>query len=208
MSFNIHTYTFYCWSIEQAKQVASSRVGNPVCPSADAISPCSCKGNYLGDGVQLDCQSKELTDTQLSNILDAFLPCGISPLVSLSANINNLTRVPSQILKMNALAVVDFSNNKITSIPSGAFSSPSAQWVYIALRYNQIPSIPSDAFNYPSATTLYIGLQANLIQSIPSGIFKYPSATTVSIVLNSNQITAIPSDMFYYPSASGINIDN
>ena len=137
----------------QARMAAAFRA-SPVCPAASTISPCTCSADYSGTGVALECSSKGLTDSQFSSILDTFLACGISPLTRLNANTNSLTKVPSQIVKFTSLWNVDLANNKITSMPAGAFSYPSATFLYIYLYSNQITSIPSDAFNSPSATSI------------------------------------------------------
>ena len=146
-----------------------------VCPLNATIAPCSCSfAKSIGTGVALDCYNKGLTDAQMSNILNAFLSstAGISPLTKLNAQNNSLTKVPGQILKMTAsLWDINLACNKITSIPPGAFSSPSATNIGISLYSNQITSLPSKSFNLPSANTIAIILDSNRITSLPQGMF-------------------------------------
>ena len=73
--------------------------GAVVCPSAADYAPCECSEYIYQPGtVFLGCSSKQLTDSRASDILDVFLTTpGVSPLVYLDLQYNQLTREPSQI---------------------------------------------------------------------------------------------------------------
>ena len=145
-------------------KIAESRAF--VCPPAATIAPCTCSSYLWGTGVELDCSNQGLFDSQLATKLNAFLPTTISPLLSLNAHGNSLTIVPVLLPKFPSLWIIDLSSNKITSIPSRAFSYPLAKYLLVYLQSNLIKSIPSDAFNSPRAGTAMI--------YYPSGTFNYP----------------------------------
>ena len=88
-------------------------------PEAD-YTPCGCREYSKTPSIQkhLNCQSKKLTDYQMSDILDAFLTTpGVSPVAFLSLEYGKLlTRVPSQVRLFNQLKWVFLNDNNITSI--------------------------------------------------------------------------------------------
>ena len=146
-------------------KIAESRAF--VCPPAATIAPCTCSSYLWGTGVELNCYNQGLTDSQLSSKLNLFLSTGISPLLSLNAASNGLTKVPDLLPKFASLWIIDLSNNQITALPPGAFSYPLAKYLLVYLQDNQIKSIPYDSFNSPRAGTAMIYLNNNTISSIP-----------------------------------------
>ena len=123
-----------------------------VCPPSTAYTPCICKEYSNKPGtIELNCSGGNLNNTQMSDILDAFLVTtpGISPVASLSLQVNQLTRVPSQIIKLfNHLVDVWLNSNAITSIESGTFNFTDAAnpVQYLVLYENQLTTIAPGAF--------------------------------------------------------------
>ena len=107
------------------------------CPSSASISPCACATvtmYNLMTGLSINCNSQNLTDSQLSNILNVVLsPTIISPILSLSASQNKLTYAPNQIPNLMSLSSLDLSFNQIANISSLGFGSFS---VAISLNIN------------------------------------------------------------------------
>ena len=67
--------------------------GAVVCPSASAISPCTCRASSIDpNGLYVDCAKLGLSDSNMSTILNVFLYTkGVSPVIELDASYNNLT---------------------------------------------------------------------------------------------------------------------
>ena len=119
-----------------------------VCPPANVISPCACS-QWTPTTTYLNCQSRVLTDSQASAILDAYLKTpNVSPVGVLQLSNNLLTRVPDQMKSFTQLeyAILDF--NSITSIESGAFNFTDAanplRSLYLST--NQLTTIAPGAF--------------------------------------------------------------
>jgi len=94
----------------------------------------------------LECSRCNLTDSEVSDILDAFLSTpGVSPLLILNLSGNQLTRVPSQMQLFTELVVIEFQNNAIPSIESGTFNSNDDNWS-LYLDSNQLTTIAPSAF--------------------------------------------------------------
>ena len=144
--------------------------GAVVCPPASAISPCTCAGSfYNANGFSLNCASLRLSDSQLSTILNVIINSnGISPLVELDASSNELTKIPSQISRLQSITTIALSQNQITAIPTGSFNYPSAPSMNMDLFSNKISSISSCAITIPNATSVKINLWSNQITSINS----------------------------------------
>ena len=118
-----------------------------VCPPDDAYDPCECY-EFIGKPgtITLDCVNRNLTDSRMSEILNAFLTNpNISPVAEIELTSNQLTRVPSQIRSFRQLENVFIVDNPIKSIEAGDFNITG---------------------NYPS---LYIGGQ---LTTIAPGAFK------------------------------------
>ena len=200
-----------------------------ICPSPTSISPCSCikftgyTPSSISIGIKIACAGNNLSDSQMSSVLNTFLAPGLSPVQEISAPFNLLTKVPKQVSKFSALSVVDFGNNRISeiqfddgkpfltnrfkdariqislgsnqikNIPSGVFHLPFAYFVNINLTDNKIAFVPSNAFRFASAPVVEIALGSNQISVFPDGILNYPFAETISIGLGHNQIKTIPS---------------
>ena len=177
------------------------------CPPSESISPCLCSLVTSGslNGLSIDCNSQNLTDSQLSTVLNVFLsPQYISPVFQIMAVQNQLTYVPNEIPKFKSLEELNFSFNQITNITSLSTSFLSVTSINIGLNSNQITSIPSQTFKFSNATLIKIYLRSNQISSIPSGMFDYPLAYTINIDLDSNRITSIPSNIFNCPNAISV----
>jgi len=181
-----------------------------ICPMPTSISPCTCSQYYndnsipISKRIAINCKGKNLTDFQISKVLNSILfSKGLSPVIQISATNNQLTRFPEQISKFTALSIVDLSYNQITEIPC-VDGKPflknylANQSVEINLRFNQIARIPSGVFHFPSAFSVSINLSNNRISSIPSDAFRFPYATVVGLYLDYNQIREIPVGVFNY----------
>ena len=174
------------------------------CPSSTSISPCTCDTVYYNNtlnGLSINCEFQNLTDSQLSNVLDVFLsPQYVSPVFRIKAYQNKLTRVPSQISHFKAAYTIDFSNNQITNISSFSGTiAPSNSMINIILTGNKITSIPSGIFNCASAASCFIELSSNNITSIPANAFIFPqtnSLMTNGLSLYNNQISTIAPGAF------------
>ena len=179
------------------------------CPPAAFISPCTCTAvSPIYKSSRLNCNNQRLDDTQLSNVLNAFLAPGVAPLVQLDVCCNQLTQIPNQIIsaQFSSLATITLYPNQITPIPTGAFTSSPPASIGIDLHFNKLTAITSGAFYLPNATSVQISLSSNQITSIPSDVFFFPNATSIFINFYSNKITTVSSGIFSYPLASQIFI--
>ena len=95
-----------------------------ICPPPETISPFDCTEFGTSNTTSLDCYYKELTDSQVSDILDAYLATpNVSPVGQLRMGSNTLlTRIPVQMKSFTQLVVAAITVNPITSIESGAFN--------------------------------------------------------------------------------------
>ena len=180
------------------------------CPPAAFISPCTCTlSSSIYKTSRLNCNGQQLNDSELNNVLNAFLVPGVAPLVEIDACCNQLTQIPVQITSAQfpLLATLILYSNQITSIPTGAFTSSPVASIGIDLHSNKLTAIPLGAFNLPNATSVQISLSSNQITSIPSGVFLFPNATSISINVYLNQIISVSSGIFNYPMATQISID-
>ena len=125
------------------------------CPKSASISPCACK-QYIGNGfpafnnsIKIDCKGKNLGDSQISRVLNAFLAPGLSPIKEISASYNQITKVPKEVSKFPALLLVDFGSNRISEIPYNngkpfIKNDPSTnEFIWISFVGNQIRHINS-----------------------------------------------------------------
>ena len=101
-----------------------------VCPDFKRYQPCYC----LPDDpegipqISLVCNNWNLTDTEISDILDSFLSTpDVSPILRLVLSENRLTRVPNQVRFFDRLAHVDLQGNRIENVHSGAFGAQNHQ---------------------------------------------------------------------------------
>ena len=179
-----------------------------VCPPGQAISPCSCRETKepLSMGLQANCQSLQIDDSEMSKILEEFLLPGVRPLIELDAGGYSLTKIPRQISKFTQIEKVVLEKNGIGSIPSGAFISQTAEGINLHLNSNQIAAIHSDAFAFPLAMKINIDLGGNQITEITHKIFDFPSVKDIAIEPFRNQIGAIPSNVFSFPLAESVKI--
>ena len=120
-----------------------------VCPPANAISPCACS-QWTPTTTYLNCQSRILTDSQASAILDAYLRTpNVSPVGVLQLSNNLLTRVPDQMKSFTQLEYAFLYNNFFTTIESGSFNAPADAPYPLAglsLGANQLTTIEPGAF--------------------------------------------------------------
>ena len=118
-----------------------------ICPPPETYAPCYCGPTTMEYGTLiLECSRCNLTDSEVSDILDAFLSTpGVSPLLILNLSGNQLTRVPSQMQLFTELVVIEFQNNAIPSIESGTFNSNDDNWS-LYLDSNQLTTIAPSAF--------------------------------------------------------------
>ena len=121
-----------------------------VCPPATDNVPCSCYEWPQSSTIDIYCYNQNLSDSQVSDILDAFLTTpGVSSSVgSLDLRLNRLTRVPPQMKLFPQLKTVMLEGNFITSIESGAFNFADATNPirYLTLGNNQLTTIAPGAF--------------------------------------------------------------
>ena len=127
---------------------SSLLVDATVCPPVEAILPCICS-QWTPTTTYLFCNSRGLIDSQVSDILDAYLNTpNVSQVGDLRLGINNLTRVPVQVKSFNQLQNAYLFDNSITSIESGAFNASDAAnpLKYLSLIENQLTTIAPGAF--------------------------------------------------------------
>jgi len=101
----------------------------------------------------------------MSNVLNACLTKGLSPVQEISASFNQLTKVPNQIQQFPALGVLDLRKNRIAEILCDNGKPPmsgNSTLVKISFRSNQIKRVPSGVFNFPSAFRVEIDLSDNM----------------------------------------------
>lgn len=171
-----------------------------ICPNLTSISPCSCNRPSSSTALYIDCSNKKLNDSQMNHILNAFLFPGISPVYSIQAQFNRLTKVPTQISKFPSLSFVYLDYNAISEIPGKRFLNTTNGTVYITLVKNRITSVPLGAFSFPFASSVTIGLSENPISVLPDGAFNFPSAVYVGIELAASAIRKMPSSaVFNFP---------
>ena len=122
-----------------------------ICPDQYEISPCECKCREVRSGeicrtVKLICYYNELNDSQVSEILEAYLATpDVSPLLELDLSENNLSRIPSQLSRFPHLVYVDFKLNNITYIQSGSFNFTDPI-IELHLEKNELNHIEPGAF--------------------------------------------------------------
>ena len=138
------------------------------CPSnVEFFSRCTCQtatGRYFG--FELSCLG--LNDEEISSILKAIPAIGINtqsisldyytPLVGLlvkKSETKALTKIPAEIVNFPSLRLIDFGSNKITSIPTGAFSFSCLQGIKIYLQDNHIDFFRCFQLHHHSKRNLY-----------------------------------------------------
>jgi len=188
---NVYFQLFFVQAILGSSHGAATTQSPIVgCPPSASISPCTCLSyqfNASTTSLELNCNSLNLTDSQLSNVLNVFLyPQYISPVVSIYASQNKLTQVPSQISQFKTLANLNLDFNQIANISSFTGFSFSYNFINsfinVMLNNNKIASIPSGIFNFTSVTSINIDLSSNNITSLPTNAFNFPS--TNSMMMN------------------------
>ena len=93
-----------------------------VCPPSASIEPCQCGFYDETDRVDLFCTGRNLNDSEMSRILEAFLDHpNVSALGKLSLSNNRLTKIPKQIRQFTQLDYVNLDYNEIASIKKGDF---------------------------------------------------------------------------------------
>ena len=155
-------------------------------------SPCKCTRSTIDKtGLAVNCARLGLNDKQMTKILSYFLTPGVSPLIELRVNSNNLTQVPSLLSQFESIALVDLSaSNGIAELPAASFFS-FAPSITINLNSNKLTTIPKGALNFPSASNIFIDFNTNQIASIAPGAFNFPIAKNIRFDLSSNKIEKI-----------------
>ena len=122
-------------------QMLPSSYGQLVCPPSPQVSPCTC--TYYNPGLGIVCDDLNLNDLQMSNVLNAFLSPGVSPVVYFSAYKNLLTKIPSQIANFAQLNQIQLFHNQITAVSTGAFnfSQSSTSFFNVDLSKNKISTV-------------------------------------------------------------------
>ena len=124
-----------------------------VCPDRTAIAPCNCNDGGDSKSVELECFGHDLTDAQMSSILETYISTpGVSPLAYLMLRANQLTKIPSQVAQLGQLDRIELNYNKITTVTAGSFilNSSPLKWIY--LDNNLISEVQSGAFQGPFQT--------------------------------------------------------
>ena len=97
------------------------------CPSAELLLPCECSPHSNEpEKAKLSCAGKNLDDSTISRILDAYLNAESTslPLGFLELKENRLNQVPDQLPFFNQLKFIDLSKNNIQSVKPGALIRP------------------------------------------------------------------------------------
>ena len=125
-----------------------------VCPKPSDYFPCKCEPEIFfsnGTLLELNCRDKNINDSRISEILDAFLLTPeVTSLSILNLGSNQLTRVPDQVRRFDRLESIYLEKNIINSVHSGAFVFPIEsqiqQKVEIRLNQNEISQVEPGAF--------------------------------------------------------------
>ena len=116
--------------------------------TANSISPSSCS-QYTTTTTYLNCQSRVMTDSQVSDILNTYLIILWTLVLLLQLSNNLLTPVPVQMQFFTQLECAFLYSNLFTSIKSGLFNA-SADASYplagFSLPVNHLMTIAPDAF--------------------------------------------------------------
>ena len=146
--------SFVCFLLLTLSSVSVLLANNTniiVCPPETAYTPCYCN-EYSPGVLTLDCLGRNLGDSRISEILDAFLLndniSSSSALGEIELDLNQLTRVPDQIKYFPQLTLVSLDFNLITSLDSVAFNFTDAANPirYLGLASNQLATIAPGAF--------------------------------------------------------------
>ena len=170
--------------------------GQVVCPEPAAYSPCDCtkytgSEEFLFTTSTLDCSNRNLNDSNLNEILNAFTSNPlVSPINRLVLYSNQLTRVPEQITQLRWLTFVNLNANQIPSVKLAAFNFTTEKLNIIDLSENDISNIKPAAFQ---------GIAINQIT-----IFHFIATFNISgiyinyskIFLDKNKLTRFESDVF------------
>ena len=165
-----------------------------MCPKASDYQPCACDKIIAGinpNTLRLSCGSKNLTDSRLSDILDAFVS---SPEISLLSHLNladnQLTRIPNQVKLLDRLYVIHLENNLIRTIRSGDFKSTrqgssSQDRLNVYLSDNRINEIEPNAFqggkyNIDLKRNQLTRFEASAFQSVLEGMVSNTGTIDIS----------------------------
>ena len=145
----LFAFFVFCLSLLQL----SMQVEAAVCPPANSISPSSCS-QYITTTTYLNCQSRVMADSQVSDILNTNLIIlwtlvrwGYSNCPTTTHS--QLTRVPVQMQFFTQLECAFLYSNLFTSIKSRLFNVPADIPYHLAglsLSVNHLMTIAPDAF--------------------------------------------------------------
>ena len=168
-----------------------------ICPPAEAISPCTCR-EYTTTTTNLFCREMKLTDSQVSDILDAYLTTpNVSQVGQLLLNYNELlTRVPVQMKSFTQLSETFLSYNSFTSIELGAFNftDDANPLHYLDLGFNQLTTIAPGAFKGSNFSFRFRLFAIVLDRFISAGIKAIANNTRINLYVN--QLTRFESTVF------------
>lgn len=118
---------------------------------SDFIIACSENCSALQKtGVGLDLSNLGLTSLEGLNLVDRK-----AVIVYLSLADNELTSLDRQaFIRFSALEMLDLSNNKLQSLPTGLFEEQSKSLLAVSLRHNQLKTLPEDLIWWPLLTML------------------------------------------------------
>ena len=180
---------------------ATAVYGEIVCPPPADYAPCNCV-EFPSDPTHIDlnCVLKNLTDLQISNILNSLLTTpGVSPLATLNLPFNELTVVPNELSFFSrSIDYVDLQGNDIgPSISNGTFNFQKVDGGYLRLflQRNQVKNIEPGAFQGKNSTWhISFISHVNVIHILLIAGETYGNGTQID--LNNNQLTKFESSVF------------
>ena len=133
------------------------------CPESSLISPCRCKlEQYLDDKfMELDCSFRDLNNSMISDVLDAFNSTMKRPLSRFNLSNNRLTQLPEQLRILDRLRFVNLGHNQIKVVRTGTFKSKSSKrHTEVFLNDNKIIKIEPNSFQ---GSTYFVRFNTRLI---------------------------------------------
>eukprot|EP01102_Stenamoeba_stenopodia_P020794 TRINITY_DN8237_c0_g1_i1.p1 TRINITY_DN8237_c0_g1~~TRINITY_DN8237_c0_g1_i1.p1 ORF type:complete len:970 (-),score=239.15 TRINITY_DN8237_c0_g1_i1:45-2954(-) len=111
-----------------------------------------------------------------------------------------ISKVPDDLVKHLNLKVLNLSTNRLTSIPTFAFSSLTT----LLMDHNQLTEFPSKSFSHMPKLVL-LDLSHNALESVPKDIGTL--SCLKSLRLDNNQISSLP-DLGKMKSLERLNVEN
>jgi len=156
--------------------------GQKGCPTATAISPCTCSVNNDQQSISVNCIGlNNFTNSALDQVMTALVSPGVASLTSFQMEKTpNITKIPADVMsKFPNLTWTYFSQNQITQIPVGIFNySNPTNTIVVGVSQNSIANVPSGAFNFaPNAALRHIQIEiANnqIPMNVSANAFNFP----------------------------------